>query len=195
MTARARHDRGDRRIDPDADACGIGTSIHAVQPRPPHRPAARARPPPGCPGMCGQPGNRPQPASLRGGQGAPSAAPPRRRRRTTARIGSKRPRPQCSHAPHRMTRYGRPRRQGAEAPEPPRSATCANARRLRLLSVTGFPSASVLGWQSLRMQTDHMAWPSPAAVSALLDPVRGMRGSFYRRDVILDLGDSIRSSL
>jgi hypothetical protein len=38
--------------------------------------------------------------------------------------------------------------------------------------VTGFPSASVLGWQSLRMQTDHMAWPSPAAVSALLDPVR-----------------------
>jgi hypothetical protein len=44
-----------------------------------------------------------------------------------------------------------------------------------LLSVTGFPSVSVLGWQSLRMQTDHMAWPSPAAVSALLDPVRGMR--------------------
>ncbi len=57
---------------------------------------------------------------------------------------------------------------------PPRSAaTCANARRLRLLPVTRSPPAPVLGWQSLRMQTDHMAWPSPAAISALLDPVRG----------------------
>jgi hypothetical protein len=64
----------------------------------------------------------------------------------------------------------------ASARIPYRSATCANARRLRLLSVTGFPSASVLGWQSLQMQTDHMAWPSPAAVSALLDPVRGRSG-------------------
>jgi hypothetical protein len=48
MTARARHDRGDRgdrghrdhrdhRIYPDADACGMGGSIQAVQPWPPHR--------------------------------------------------------------------------------------------------------------------------------------------------------------
>jgi hypothetical protein len=32
MAARARHDRGDRRIDPDAEAYGIGVSIQAVQP-------------------------------------------------------------------------------------------------------------------------------------------------------------------
>ena len=32
---------------------------------------------------------------------------------------------------------------------------CAGARRLRSLSVTGFPSASVLGWQSSRLSTDH----------------------------------------
>src|SRR5208282_4307211 len=39
------------------------------------------------------------------------------------------------------------------------AALCAGARILRLLSVTGFPSASVLGWQSSRLPTDHMAWP------------------------------------
>src|SRR5262252_1186251 len=32
MTARARRDSGDRRIYPDADACGLGASIRAVQP-------------------------------------------------------------------------------------------------------------------------------------------------------------------
>jgi len=36
------------------------------------------------------------------------------------------------------------------------AALCAGARRLRLLSVTGFPSASVLGWQSSRLPTDYM---------------------------------------
>ena len=33
------------------------------------------------------------------------------------------------------------------------AALCAGARRLRLLSVTGFLSASVLGWQSSRLPT------------------------------------------
>jgi len=40
MTARARHDRGDRWIDPDADACGVGASIQAVQHSAPARPSS-----------------------------------------------------------------------------------------------------------------------------------------------------------
>ena len=51
------------------------------------------------------------------------------------------------------------------------------ARRLRSLSVTGFPSASVLGWQSSRLPTDYVgmaevsrrargAQPCPRHVSA-----------------------------
>ena len=35
-------------------------------------------------------------------------------------------------------------------------ALCAGVRILRLLSVTGFPSASVLGWQSSRLPIDYM---------------------------------------
>ena len=50
----------------------------------------------------------------------------------------------------------------SKAPPSPGSQTdrtvalCAGVRRLRLLSVTGFPSASVLGWQSSRLPTDYM---------------------------------------
>jgi hypothetical protein len=36
------------------------------------------------------------------------------------------------------------------------AALCACARRLRFLSVAGFPSAAVLGWQSSRLATDYM---------------------------------------
>ena len=36
---------------------------------------------------------------------------------------------------------------------------CAAREDPGLLSVTGFPSASVLGWQSSRLPTDHVAWP------------------------------------
>jgi hypothetical protein len=39
---------------------------------------------------------------------------------------------------------------------PDGAATCAGARRLRSLSVTSFPSASVLGRQSSRLPTGHM---------------------------------------
>ena len=99
MTARARPDRGDRRIDSDADACGIGASIQAVQRSAPARPSSPRPASSGMPGHVRTTGESTQPVSVRGGQGAPSAAPPRRRRRTTARIGSKRPRPQYSHPP------------------------------------------------------------------------------------------------
>jgi len=40
MTARARHDRGERWIDPDADACGVRASIQAVQHSAPARPSS-----------------------------------------------------------------------------------------------------------------------------------------------------------
>src|SRR6266567_3126006 len=63
MTARARHDRGGRRIDLDADAWGIGASIPAVQL------LASARPSSPRPASSGMPGQvrttgEPAPASL-----------------------------------------------------------------------------------------------------------------------------------
>ena len=52
------------------------------------------------------------------------------------------------------------------------AALCAGARRLRSLSVTGFPSASVPGWHSSRLPTDYvgMADVSRRARGARLCP-------------------------
>jgi hypothetical protein len=47
--------------------------------------------------------------------------------------------------------------------------------------VTGFPSASVLGWQSSRLPTDYMSMTEVARrACGALDPVRGMRVSSLR---------------
>jgi hypothetical protein len=40
----------------------------------------------------------------------------------------------------------------------------------------GFPSASILGWQSSRQPTDQPCMARGPAVPAALDPVRGMTG-------------------
>jgi hypothetical protein len=52
------------------------------------------------------------------------------------------------------------------------AALCAGARRLGLLSATGFLSPAVLGWRSSRLQLTMWRGQGPA-VTAALDPVRG----------------------
>jgi Histidine kinase-, DNA gyrase B-, and HSP90-like ATPase len=44
--------------------------------------------------------------------------------------------------------------------------TCAGTQRLRLLSVTGLPGPSALGWQSPRLLIDRTAWPRPCCAAA-----------------------------
>ena len=39
--------------------------------------------------------------------------------------------------------------------------------------MTGFPSASVLAWQSSRLPTDYVGMAKARAVPVALDPVRG----------------------
>ena len=41
-----------------------------------------------------------------------------------------------------------------------RTASMHGRESLTLLSVTGYSSALVLGWQSSLLPTDHVAWPS-----------------------------------
>jgi hypothetical protein len=85
----------------------------------------------------------------------------------------------ASQTPLKITRPLRGSKARRATSETPQSgleitaALCVGAREdPRLLSVTGFPLASALGWQSSWLPTDPMAWPGPA-VSAALDPVRG----------------------
>ena len=61
-------------------------------------------------------------------------------------------------------------------PAPYQAATCAGARRLRSLSVTSFPSASVLGRQSSRLPTGHMPRAPVLPCLRRSNPVRGMSG-------------------
>ena len=66
-------------------------------------------------------------------------------------------------------------------PEPRRSAMCAGARGLRLLSVTGFPSACPRLGRVHGLPTGHMAWPRRFLRAADDDPVRGMSGHWWDR--------------
>ena len=65
---------------------------------------------------------------------------------------------------------------GAERRTSPRLNRAGGVLRgrpsLRLLSVTDFPSASVLGWQRSRLPTTW-EWPRSLAVPMVLNPVRG----------------------
>jgi hypothetical protein len=67
--------------------------------------------------------------------------------------------------------HRRNRHQAASAPI--RRVFARAARRLRLLSVMGFPSAFVLGWQSSRLTTDLVGNGQGPAGAAALDPVPG----------------------
>ena len=61
-----------------------------------------------------------------------------------------------------------------------KAALCAGARRLRLLSVTGFPSASVLGWQSSRLPTDHVGMAKVSRPARCAQPCRRQMRAFGR---------------
>ena len=87
MTARARHDCGDRRIYPDADACGIGASIQTVQALASARPSS---PRPASPRM---------PGHARTTGESPPVILPSRRTRCTKRVTSASP--TLSDGPHR----------------------------------------------------------------------------------------------
>jgi hypothetical protein len=67
-----------------------------------------------------------------------------------------------------------------------RKPLCAGAQRPRLLSVTDWLSASLLGWQSSRLSADHVAWPRP------LDRARGTRPCpRQKRDLSVSAGPHI----
>ena len=70
------------------------------------------------------------------------------------------------------------------------AATRAGTRRLRLLSVTSRPSASVLGWQVSHLSTDRMGAAKVSRRAMELDPVRGMivRHPLTARRVVTCLG-------
>jgi hypothetical protein len=50
---------------------------------------------------------------------------------------------------------------------------CAGAKT-QVAFRSGFRSASVRGWQSPRLPTDYVGMAEASAVSAALDPLRGM---------------------
>ena len=113
------------------------------------------------------------------------AVRPSGRSRCAGQPGRRRP-------PHRKDRPRQPacarrsprsawRRQSRQRPRfPSISALCAGARRLRLLSVTGFPSASVLGWQGSRLPTDHVGMAKVSRPARCARPCRRQMRGFGR---------------
>ena len=74
---------------------------------------------------------------------------------------------------HRIACYERPPSTGHRRARTAQADILPGRPRLRLLSVTDFPSASVPGWQRSRLPTTW-AWPRSLAVPMVPGPVRGM---------------------
>jgi hypothetical protein len=64
--------------------------------------------------------------------------------------------PERRRSPRMFSTRGAGRSLIPTANDTDQAALCAGARRLRSLSVTGFPSASVPGWNSSRLPTDYV---------------------------------------